>query len=139
MHASPAETDYLQSLSSTLVAYSLTIAMAKASILLLYRRIFSTPNFKRSTQVIGAIIIAWSVAAILCFIFQCHPVSGMWNPAAMFTNKCIDLRAYYAGIAGANVCLDVVVLCMPLYTIWHLKLKASQKLMLFGIFALGGL
>ena len=35
--------------------------------------------------------------------------------------------------------LDVIILCMPLYMVWRLKLDASQKLMLSGIFALGGL
>ena len=35
--------------------------------------------------------------------------------------------------------LDIIILCMPLYMVWRLKLEASQKLMLSGIFALGGL
>ena len=35
--------------------------------------------------------------------------------------------------------LDIIMLCMPLFMVWRLKLEPSQKLMLSGIFALGGL
>lgn len=88
---------------------------------------------------VGAATIAWSIAAILCFVFQCHPISDMWNPAAMFTNHCINIRAFYAGISGSNMALDIIALCMPVYMVWSLKLKAGQRLVLSGIFALGGL
>ena len=63
----------------------------------------------------------------------------MWNPKDTFTDKCIDLQAYYRAIASSNMALDIIILCMPLYMVWRLKLEASQKLMLSGIFALGGL
>lgn len=113
--------------------------MVKISILLMYRRIFDTEAFKRATWIVGAACVAWAIAAIFCLVFQCHPVSGMWNPKDTFTDKCINLQAYYRAVASSNMALDVVILCMPLYMVWRLKLEASQKLMLSGIFALGGL
>lgn len=113
--------------------------MVKISILLMYRRIFDTEAFKKATWVVGTACVAWAIAAILCLVFQCHPMSGMWNPEDTFTNKCINLQAYYRAVASSNMALDVVILFMPLYMVWRLKLEASQKLMLSGIFALGGL
>ena len=113
--------------------------MVKISILLMYRRIFDTEAFKKATLVVGAACVAWAIAAIFCLIFQCHPFSGLWNPELTFTNKCINLQSYYRAIASSNMALDIIILCMPLFMVWRLKLEASQKLMLSGIFALGGL
>lgn len=56
-----------------------------------------------------------------------------------FTNRCIDLQVYYSAVAGTNMALDIVVLCLPLWMVWRLKLDAGQKFMLSGIFALGAL
>ena len=113
--------------------------MVKISILLMYRRIFDTEAFKRATLVVGTACVAWAIAAIFCLIFQCHPFSGLWNPELTFTSKCINLQSYYRAVASSNMALDIIILCMPLFMVWRLKLEASQKLMLSGIFALGGL
>lgn len=63
----------------------------------------------------------------------------MWDPADSFTDKCIDIKAYYAGIAGSNMGLDVVMLGFPIYMVWGLRLPLAQKIALTGIFLLGGL
>lgn len=68
----------------------------------------------------------------------------MWNPADTFTDKCIDIKAYYAGIAGSSMGLDVILLAIPIYMVWGyngtgLHLPTSQKLMLTIVFLLGGL
>lgn len=117
----------------------LTIAMAKISILLLYRRIFTTAAFRTATVVVGLAVVAWAIAAILALIFQCRPVSGLFNPDMIFSKSCVSLSAYYSSVSGLNMALDIVVLCLPLWMVWHLKLDASQKVMLSGIFALGAL
>lgn len=113
--------------------------MAKISILLLYGRIFTPPRFRTATLVVGCVTTAWAIAAILTLIFQCQPISGLWNPDLTFTNKCIDVSTYYSAIAGANMVLDITVLCLPLWMVWNLKLHRAQKLMLSGVFALGAL
>ena len=72
-------------------------------------------------------------------IFQCRPFSAAFEPALLFTDQCIDLQAFYEGVTIANLGLDVVVLYLPLHMVWKLKLPTRQKLMLSGIFLLGGL
>ncbi|KAL9064748.1 MAG: hypothetical protein Q9161_008677 [Pseudevernia consocians] len=130
---------FLKTVSCALIAYAFTILMVKISILLMYRRIFDTEAFKKATWVVGVACVAWAIAAVLCLVFQCHPFSGLWNPEDTFTSKCINLQSYYRAVASSNMALDIIILCMPLYMVWRLKLEASQKLMLSGIFALGGL
>ncbi len=118
--------------------------MVKISILLLYRRVFDVRSFRIATVVLLMVCLAWGIAAVLALIFQCHPISGMWNPADQFTRKCISLKEYYTGIAGSNMGLDIILLAMPIYMVWGyngtgLRLPTSQKLMLTGVFLLGGL
>lgn len=113
--------------------------MVKISILLLYRRVFDTKKFKIITSVLSGVCLAWGVVAIVCLIFQCHPISGMWNPEDSFTDKCFDLKAYYAAVSGSNMGLDIILLSLPMYMIWGLRLPASQKIGLTFIFLLGGL
>lgn len=113
--------------------------MAKVAILLLYRRIFATATFRKATHIVGAACVAWCLIAILCLVFQCHPISGIWNPDDTFTDKCFNLQAYYRGISGAHMGLDIIILCMPLHMIQQLKLPTIQRIVLSGIFMLGGL
>ena len=121
------------------MTYSLTIAMVKISILLLYRRIFDTLNFKRATMVVAIACIAWLIAALLCLAFQCHTDAERYNVDSLFSDQCIDLKAYWVSITGSNMVLDLILLSMPLYMVWNLKLRTRQKLALSGIFALGTL
>lgn len=133
------DVDGIQTLNSTLLCYMLAIAMAKISILLLYRRLFATAAFRKAALTVGTAVVAWTIAAILALIFQCHPISGLWYPDLTFSNQCISLSIYYSSVSGLNMVLDIVVLCLPLWMVWHLKLDAGQKFMLSAVFALGAL
>ncbi len=122
-----------------IVTYSLTITMVKLSILLLYRRIFVTQGFKRTTICVGLICLAWFFIAIFMDLFQCHPFKAAFNVELLFTDKCIDIQAFYWGITAASVTLDVILLYLPLHMVWGLQLPKRQKFALSGIFMLGGL
>ena len=111
--------------------------MVKISILLLYRRIFTTPLFKRATLIVGTTCVAWLIAALLCLAFQCRTNAERYNLDALFSHDCIDLKSYWIAVTGSNLVLDLVVLCMPLYIVSNLKIPTRQKIWLSGIFALG--
>ena len=122
-----------------IVTYSLTITIVKLSILLLYRRIFATQGFKRTTVYVGLICIAWFFIAIFMDLFQCDPFKAAFEVELLFTDQCIDLQAFYWGITAANLTLDVILLYLPLHMVWGLQLPKRQKIALSGIFTLGGL
>ena len=121
------------------MTYSLTIAMVKISILLLYRRIFDTVHFRRTSTIVGLACIAWLIAALLCLAFQCRTEAERYNADSVFSNQCIDLKAYWISVTGSNMALDLIILSMPLYMVWNLRLETHQKIALSGIFALGAL
>ena len=115
------------------------MTLVKLSLILLYRRIFATPQFRRVSLVVGTACVAWFLISFSLIIFQCQPVSAFFNPAMLFTHRCIDLQALYRGMLSSNIALDLVLLCLPLYMVLGLQLPLRQRLLLSGIFALGSL
>lgn len=124
---------------ATMTTYSLTITCVKISILLLYRRIFTTAPFKTVSLIVGIACVFWFVIEVFMNVFQCRPFAAAFDPTLLFTDHCIDLQSFYSSVTIANLGLDVVVLYLPLYMVWKLKFPTKQKLMLSGIFLLGGL
>ena len=119
------------------LTYNICITMCKISILLLYRRIFDTARFKAATIVVGVLCVLWFIAESVTAIAQCSPVEGAWNK--MIPSRCINLTAFWYGLTASNLILDIIILCMPMFVIWRLKLATRQKIVLSGMFMLGGL
>ena len=119
--------------------YSLTVTMVKVSVLLLYRRIFTTLTFKRVNSIAIGVCLAWLLIAVFNNIFLCHPVSAAFNHHLLFSNHCANLQSWYLGITISNLLLDLIVLSLPLFIIRTLKLSTKQKIMLSSIFLLGSL
>ena len=129
----------MQLLLPASVTYALTITLVKVSILLLYRRIFVTPSFRHVTLVVGAISVIWGVITILGQIFLCRPISAAWDPNSLFTDKCLDVQAYLKGVTVSNLLIDVIILCLPIYMVLRLQLPIRKKIVVSGIFMVGGL
>ena len=134
-----ANSSIAQILMATMTTYSLTITCVKISILLLYRRIFTTASFRRVSVAVGIACLLWFIIEVFLDIFQCRPFKAAFDPMLLLTDHCIDLQSFYSGITVANLGLDLVVLYLPLHMVWKLKLPTKQKLMLSGTFLLGGL
>ena len=124
---------------TVLSQYTLTITIVKLSILILYRRIFSTVAFKRTTPIVGAAVMLWFIVALFTNLFQCRPLQAAFDLELLFTDQCIHLQAYYWGVTASNLCIDVFMLYMPLHMVWGLKLPTRQKIALSGIFLLVGM
>ena len=122
-----------------MVTYSLTITSVKISLLMLYRRIFVTDGFRKTSLVVGVLCILWCFMAVIIDIFQCSPISAAFEPLPMTASQCINVQNFYWGIAGANLTLDFIILSMPLYMVSGLQLPKRQKVYLGAIFLLGGL
>ncbi|MCJ1474351.1 hypothetical protein MMC13_003009 [Lambiella insularis] len=116
--------------------YLFTMASAKISILLLYRRIFATRSFRIVTLIMGVVILAWCISSVLVTSFQCDPVAAAWN--FHLTATCIDPVVFSLAIALTGVLTDFVVLFLPVHMIWKLHLPTRQKIVLSIVFLLGG-
>ncbi|MCJ1423249.1 hypothetical protein MMC29_001131 [Sticta canariensis] len=130
-------THLLKYIIPAIITYGLTISAVKISILLLYRRVFNTVNFKKAIRIVCFLCITWLCGNVFSEIFFCSPMSAAWDPELVFSNHCRDFQAFLMGITVTNLILDVIILCMPLPMIWDLNLSTRKKLEVSGVFLLG--
>ena len=112
-------------------------AATKASLLLLYYRIFSPSKRFRLAVRVGAVVVfcQW-FSLTLATIFQCRPLAAFWNRTILDAN-CIDLPRFTIASGVLNLLTDVLILCLPIPMVWGLNTTKTQKFTLTGIFLLG--
>lgn len=122
--------------ASILVAVS--IAAAKASILMLYMRVFSVDDrFFLSVKIAHLLNIMWLIAAILSLVFQCSPVEKAWNP--LKKGKCFSFAKLTIAIEVPNALLDFAIMALPMSMLRKLQVRLHDKLVLAVVFFLGGM
>ncbi|MCJ1292806.1 hypothetical protein MMC34_004359 [Xylographa carneopallida] len=118
------------------IFYYPAIAMTNISILCLYRRIFTTPYFRKLSLGLIAANVIWVVPATLVEIFICTPVRSFWDFTVQ--GSCIFFSTFWIVICTVELVLDVAILVLPVGEISHLQLSLKKKILLSFIFLLGG-
>ena len=113
--------------------------MVKLSILMLYRRIFSTSAFRGKVLVVGGVCVVWCITAIFTNVFACRPFSAAFDIDLVFTYHCINLQTFIWATTACNVGIDVLILSLPIQQVWKLQLSVRRKISVSAIFLLGGL
>ncbi|KAI4264235.1 MAG: hypothetical protein L6R42_000651 [Xanthoria sp. 1 TBL-2021] len=121
--------------------FTATITFVKLSILSLYRTIFPTPAFRRASLFVGVGCLVWFFVCFFVNIFQCRPLVGAWKLELVFSGDatCIVYGDYIVGYEVSNMLLDIIILCLPIWQIRKLQLPTVKKLVIGGVFTLGGL
>lgn len=118
--------------------YFTNAVLTKASLLLLYHRIFGVvKGFRWALWASGALVIGYYIACVIVLMASCRPMSKFWDPSIPGT--CINLIAFFRWNGVGNMLLDVLILCLPYPMAWRLQTTLRQKWILTGIFLLGGL
>ncbi|KAH0595830.1 hypothetical protein MHUMG1_06378 [Metarhizium humberi] len=118
------------------IFYKITINLTKASIVLLYLRIFLQRWFRICCYILLGLFVAYMIGTVAASIWQCSPIKGAWDKSMKPT--CISLTKNWYANAGYSIATDVLVLCLPMQPIWTSKLPVNQKRALMLVFALGG-
>lgn len=127
-----------KSFLATQILYFTNAVLTKASLLLLYYRIFGIlRGFRWVLWASGCLVIGYYIACVIVSIAGCSPVSKFWDPSV--PGKCINEIAFFRWNGVANMLLDFLVLCLPYPMAWRLQTTLRQKWILTGIFLLGGL
>ncbi|KAJ5790845.1 uncharacterized protein N7518_007856 [Penicillium psychrosexuale] len=80
------------------IPYKIALGFTKASIVLLYLRVFITESFQRAGKGFLAVIAAWTVASVLVTIFQCIPIEASWNHKIK-VKQCVDKDSWWYAFA----------------------------------------
>ena len=119
--------------------YIVSLGSIKISFLLLYRHLFPGKGFRLFTNILGAIIIAWTIAIFWVSIFACSPVYSFWNFLLLPTAECINTIDLYIGVWVPNISTDIIILFLPQSRIWKLQVSFRARLGLAFMFLLGSL
>lgn len=115
----------------------MAITLIKLSVLLFYQRIFSTPQFRLRTNIVGGLVVAWLFINNFMAAFQCRPIRKAWSP--LTPGRCIDTLSLIIGLQAGNLFLDIVILTLPVHAVSQLQMSLAKKISVAAIFLLGGL
>ena len=131
-------TKTLQLFTALEKVYIPCIWFTKISILLLYLRLFPDPKLRRNIK-IGLGLCSVTVFALFwACVFKCWPISFAWNYwDGEHKGKCTSEAAQGWANSFLNMFADIVVLLLPLPTIWKLNLSTEKRMAIMAMFSVG--
>lgn len=105
--------------------------------MLLYLRFFNEPIYIRLNRTVMGYVLIYAVCSIFVTIFQCVPISRTWDKS--IGGGCINLEAFWYAGAAINVSSDLMILILPMPTIYKMNSPRRQRIGLAVVFLIGGL
>ncbi|CAH0038088.1 unnamed protein product [Clonostachys rhizophaga] len=119
--------------------YVVTLCLCKVSILFLYLRMFPSQQFR--SAVYGALLLTILPTFVIMFlqIFQCIPIAYIWEgwQKPDYVGYCLNLNHLAFISAGFSIVQDLVILILPLPSLFQLTINIRDKIGLVFIFSLG--
>ncbi|PQE22322.1 integral membrane protein [Rutstroemia sp. NJR-2017a WRK4] len=122
----------------TSIEYGIEIMFTKLTILCIYRRVFVPHRWSKFDiilRVFEAILITFYFAISCVKIWECNPRARIWNKALPGT--CIDVSKLLNTSGLFNFITDVLILLVPVKSVWNLKMAKKRKLQVVLIFTFG--
>ncbi|RDL37364.1 uncharacterized protein BP5553_04797 [Venustampulla echinocandica] len=129
----------LQMLVAFTLVYLQALGAIKCSLLTFYLRMFPSRKMQLIIKFSIVMTLVWLVAHDLALIFLCKPVQYQWDltiPADQ-NPTCGDALSLYTSVVTTNIFSDFWIMGLPMYSIWHLKMRTGEKIALTVCFLLG--
>ena len=131
-------TTFLKVSFITAILYFSVVTAIKIAILLMYRRIFSVDYFRLESLLVGIIVVVWWIVGTIATIISCLPIDRLWmGPSA--GGYCFDFNIFWMAMGAVELVVDILILLLPVNVILGLRMSKQQRVLLVGIFLLGGL
>lgn len=123
------------------------VTLIKLSILLMYSRIFRVDSLRVGVRKMNVYSICWYVTitfvlawwlvyTIVC-VCQCLPIHAFWTYPVPEGSFCVSHHSITTqGVQ--DIIAEIMILSLPIQNIWRMKLRLNQKILVSGVFALGG-
>lgn len=119
------------------VIYNAAMGSIKASILVLYHRVFFVSRrFTKMLWGIGIFVFAYSGILGGASLIQCLPLKHIWDRSAK--GFCLRIPLAATILAVFNFLTDVIILIMPMPILWRMQMQTKEKYQIMGMFLLGG-
>jgi hypothetical protein len=131
---------YLKLAFAASVLYFTIAGATKLGILLMYNRIFNvSTSFRFQLYGASALLVAWWVGCTIATLTNCIPLEWSWINSFADPRYCFDYNIFWMASGASEICLDVLILMLPVSVVVRMRLSLKQKLTVLGIFLLGGL
>lgn len=90
-------------------------------------------------MIVEALCSIWLLSAVLTDLLQCSPINAAFQERFFNKEYCLPVQTWYFGIAITNMMLDIVIFVLPMWMVMDLRLPSAKRLMLCGVFGLGGM
>lgn len=124
----------------TEVFYFMAVALTKLSFLSFCLGIFPRKELRTKVYVLVAVSLAHGVAFTLVCLFNCTPVSYIWeNWDGEHTGKCINFHIFAWAHAAINITLDITIIALPIPELMDLSMSTKKKVQIIMMFSVGAL
>lgn len=98
----------------------------KLSVLILYHDIFSAAWSKVMTPVALALTLGFGLTSVLTLLLVWHPLTKWWDGTATDADQPhMDIASRYVDVATCVT--DFFIYCLPIRTLWTLKMEKSGR------------
>ncbi|KKF95456.1 hypothetical protein CFO_g2186 [Ceratocystis platani] len=107
----------------------------KLSALFFYLRVFVNRSLKFATKATIWFVLLWSIGNILQVFLICRPFKAAIDPNTPGT--CGSQKASFIAIGCFNAVTDLMILVLPIHTVWSLKARLGMKVALTAVLTIG--
>ena len=128
-----------------IVAYPLACAFPKLSICLLYLRVFRHRPSRFVTYGVAIYTIMNAFSFFIAGVLMCNPPSAYWNAyvqgrdPTIANATCVNTQAMSIATNPPNIASDLVLLFLPLPTVWKVQTSVMSRVGLMLTFFAGSL
>ncbi|KAI9372901.1 hypothetical protein BJX61DRAFT_542266 [Aspergillus egyptiacus] len=115
--------------------YQASLITTKASILLQYKRVFSTRRMRLACHCLIGFLAVWGTWTFLSAWLNCVPIAKFWDDT--LDGYCLDKKALWFSNSAIHIFTDILLLIYPMPVLKGLQLPSRQKIAVMVIFALG--
>lgn len=120
-----------------MVPYFLCNMFVKFGLLIFYLRTTYERAHLYAIWFMLFVAFGFGMSNVFVILFQCVPLSKLWNPT--MPGYCLNIVAFYYYNSIFMIANDVVMYIMPMVFTWNLALRRPQRIVLNLLFALGAM
>ncbi|KAI1344172.1 hypothetical protein F5Y15DRAFT_104464 [Xylariaceae sp. FL0016] len=140
-HAVALEADQIKLYSQLLYVlfwvYVPSSMFSRVSVVVLYLRVFTDKRWRAASWGVIAYLVGICVSTLIVTQVQCTPLVHAWDTSV--EGHCVNRLLWYQLTNFENILGDVMVLVLPIKTIWSLQSSFAQKVGIAGVFLTGSI
>ncbi|KAF3003525.1 hypothetical protein E8E13_005436 [Curvularia kusanoi] len=115
--------------------YVITLGLVKASLIAFYLQVFHERRFRIACWIVLGFIALTTIIIQFLTIFACTPIESFWDRD--IKGKCLDVGAIGFANSALAITQDIIILIMPMPSLFKLQLKPWRKIAVTLMFAVG--